>query len=82
MDKKREFYITVSPKLNIDPNDIVGKIEFFDNELGNDFLDYMNACKDVSIKPMGIGEADDDCNIIDFNLICFTIHKEDDGFEE
>ena len=82
MDNKREFFITVSPKLNIDPNDIVGKIEFFDNELGNDFLDYMNACKDVSIKPMGIGEADDDCNIIDFNLICFTIHKEDDGFEE
>ena len=82
MNKKREFYITVTPKLNIDPNDIVGKIEFFDNELGNDFLDYMNACKDVSIKPMGIGEADDDRNIIDFNLICFTIHKEDDGFEE
>jgi hypothetical protein len=32
---------------------------------------------------MGIGEADDDLNIIDFNLIGFTIHKEEDnGIEE
>lgn len=83
MDNKREFYITVSPKLIIDPNDIVGKIEFFDTALGNEFLDYLNSCKDVSIKPMGIGEADDDRNIIDFNLIGFTIHKEEDnGIEE
>jgi hypothetical protein len=77
MDSKREFYITVSPKLNIDLTDVVGKIEFFDTSLGNEFLDYLNSCKDVSIKPMGIGEADDCGNIIEFNLLGFTIHKEE-----
>ena len=77
MDNKREFYITVSPKINIDINDIVGKIEFLDTTLGNRFIDMLNKGIDFTIKPMGFGEADDSGNITNFNLMGFTIHKEE-----
>lgn len=77
MDNKREFYITVYPKLNIDLTDVVGKIEFLDSTLGNMFMDMLNKGVDFSIKPFGTGECDENGNIKTFNLLGFTIHKEE-----
>lgn len=77
MDSKREFYITVSPKLNIDITDVVGKIEIFDSTLGNMLIDRLNKGEDFSIKPFGTGECDERGNIKTFNLLGFTIHKEE-----
>ena len=77
MDKKREFYITVYPKLNIDLNDVVGKIEFLDSRLGNMLIDMLNKGDDITIKPFGSGERDEKGNIKTFNLLGFTIRKEE-----
>ena len=77
MDNKRGFYITCNPCLNIDIKDIVGKIEFLDTTLGNIFVDMLNKGVDFSINPFGTGEMDDNGDITNFNLIGFTIHKEE-----
>ena len=77
MDSKREFYITVSPKLNIDIKNVVGKIEFFDTSLSNIVLEALNNGDDMTIKPFGTGECDEHGNIKTFNLLGFTIHKEE-----
>jgi hypothetical protein len=77
MDSKREFYITVTPKLNIDLKDVVGKIEFLDSTLGNMLIDRLNKGEDFSIKPFGTGERDEKGNIKTFNLLGFTIRKEE-----
>ena len=73
----KEYYITVSPKLNIDIKDVVGKIEFFDTSLSNIVLDVLNKGDDMTIKPFGTGECDENGNIKTFNLLGFTIHKEE-----
>lgn len=75
MDSKREFYITVSPKLNIDITDVVGKIEIFDSTLGNMLIDMLNKGVDFDIKPFGYGNRDESDDIKDFKLIGFTIKK-------
>ena len=75
MDSKREFYITVSPKLNIDITDVVGKIEIFDSTLGNTLIDMLNKGVDFDIKPFGYGNMDESGDIKDFKLIGFTIKK-------
>lgn len=75
--KKREFYLTVSPSLNMDIKDVVGKIEFLDTTLGNMIIDRLNKGEDFSIKPFGCGECDERGNIKTFNLLGFTIHKEE-----
>ena len=77
MDSKREFYITVSPKLNIDLTDVVGKIEFLDSTLGNMIIDMLNKGVDFSIQPFGNGYMDENGEIKNFNLIGFTIRKEE-----
>jgi len=73
----KEYYITVTPKLNIDIKDVVGKIEFFDTTLGNMLIDMLNKGIDFSIKPFGTGECDENGEIKTFNLLGFTIRKEE-----
>lgn len=73
----KEFYITVTPKLNIDIKDVVGKIKFFDTSLSNIVLEALNNGDDMTIKPFGTGECDENGNIKTFNLLGFTIHKEE-----
>lgn len=73
----KEYYITVTPKLNMDITDVVGKIEFLDSTLGNMIIDRLNKGEDFSIKPFGTGECDENGNIKTFNLLGFTIHKEE-----
>ena len=73
----KEYYITVTPKLNIDLKDVVGKIEFFDSTLGNMLIDMLNKGDDITIKPFGSGERDENGNIKTFNLLGFTIRKEE-----
>lgn len=77
MDSKQEFYITVSPKLNMDITDVVGKIEFLDSTLGNMIIDRLNKGEDFSIKPFGCGNRGENGEIKNFNLIGFTIRKEE-----
>ena len=74
--KKMEFYLTTTPDLNININDIVGKIEFLDTTLGNTFIDMLNKGINFSIKPFGVGEVNDIGDFTNFNLIGFTIHNE------
>lgn len=71
--KKMEFYLTTTPDFNININDVIGKIEFFDTPLGNMFIDMLNKGIKFSIKPFGVGDSGD---ITNFNLIGFTIHGE------
>lgn len=73
----KEYCITVTPQLNIDIKDVVGKIEFFDSTLGNMLIDRLNKGEDFSIKPFGSGECDEKGNIKTFNLLGFTIRKEE-----
>lgn len=73
----KEYYITVTPKLNIDIKDVVGKIEFFDTSLSNIVIEALNNGDDMTIKPFGTGECDENGNIKTFNLLGFTIHKEE-----
>ena len=73
----KEYCITVTPQLNIDIKDVVGKIEFFDSTLGNMLIDRLNKGEDFSIKPFGTGERDEKGNIKTFNLLGFTIRKEE-----
>ena len=73
----KEYCITVTPKLNIDIKDVVGKIEIFDSTLGNMLIDRLNKGEDFSIKPFGTGECDENGEIKTFNLLGFTIRKEE-----
>ena len=73
----KEYYITVTPKLNIDIKDVVGKIEFFDTSLSNIVIEALKNGDDITIKPFGSGERDENGNIKTFNLLGFTIHKEE-----
>jgi hypothetical protein len=73
----KEYCITVTPKLNIDIKDVVGKIEIFDSTLGNMLIDRLNKGEDFSIKPFGTGERDEKGNIKTFKLLGFTIRKEE-----
>lgn len=73
----KEYYITVTPKLNIDIKDVVGKIEFFDTSLSNIVIEALNNGDDMTIKPFGTGECDENGEIKTFNLLGFTIHKEE-----
>lgn len=73
----KEYYITITPKLIIDIKDVVGKIEFFDTSLSNIVLEVLNNGDDMTIKPFGTGECDENGNIKTFNLLGFTIHKEE-----
>lgn len=73
----KEYCITVTPKLNIDIKDVVGKIEIFDSTLGNMLIDRLNKGEDFSIQPFGSGNMDESGEIKDFNLIGFTIRKEE-----
>jgi hypothetical protein len=82
MDKKREFYITVYPKLNIDIKDVVGKIEIFDSTLGNMLIDRLNKGEDFSIKPFGTGERDEKGKLKTFNLLGFTIRREEYNYDD
>ena len=61
----------------MDITDIVGKIEFLDSTLGNMIIDRLNKGEDFSIKPFGSGNMDESGEIKDFNLIGFTIRKEE-----
>lgn len=78
----KEYYITVTPKLNIDIKDVVGKIEIFDSTLGNMLIDRLNKGEDFSIKPFGSGECDEKGNIKTFNLLGFTIRKEEYNYSD
>ena len=40
-------------------------------------IDMLNKGEDFSIKPFGTGEMDDNGELTNFNLIGFTIHKEE-----
>lgn len=73
----KKYYITVTPKLNIDIKDVVGKIEFFDTSLSNIVLEALNNGDDITIKPFGTGECDERGNIKTFKLLGFTIRKEE-----
>ena len=61
----------------MDITDVVGKIEFIDSTLGNMLIDMLNKGVDFSIKPFGSGNMDESGEIKDFNLIGFTIRKEE-----
>ena len=73
----KEYYITVTPKLNIDIKDVVGKIEIFDSTLGNMLIDRLNKGEDFTIKPFGTGERNEKGKLKTFNLLGFTIRKEE-----
>ena len=74
MDSNKHFFITIRPQAtHIDIQDIVAKIEFIDTPESNALLAVVNEGKDITIKPYGYGERDENGNIKDFNLIGFTI---------
>lgn len=72
----KEYYITVTPKFNIDIKDVVGKIEFFDTSLSDIVLEALNNGDDITITPFGTGERDEKGKIKTFNLLGFTIRKD------
>jgi hypothetical protein len=78
----KKYYITVTPKLNIDFKDVVGKIEIFDSTLGNMLIDRLNKGEDFSIKPFGTGERDEKGRLKTFNLLGFTIRREEYNYDD
>lgn len=78
----KEYYITVTPKLNIDIKDVVGKIEFFDTSLSNIVLEALNKGDDITIKPFGTGERDEKGKLKTFNLLGFTIRREEYNYDD
>lgn len=79
----KEYYITVTPKLNIDIKDVVGKIEFFDtSSLSNIVLEALNKGDDITIKPFGTGERDEKGKLKTFNLLGFTIRREEYNYDD
>lgn len=72
--RKRDFYLTIRPQTTyIDLQDIVAKIEFIGTPESTALLDALNRGQDITIKPFGYGERDENGIIKDFNLVGFTI---------
>ena len=74
MNNKRQFYITFRQQDEyIDVQNIVGKIEFIDTFESNVLFEAIKRGKDITIKPFGYCNRDEDGNIKDFILTGFTI---------
>ena len=74
MDNEKEFYITINQQDEyIDIQNIVGKIEFLDTPDSKMLLDVIKRGKDITIKPFGYCDRDENGNIKDFTLTGFTI---------
>ena len=74
MDKNKKFYLTIRPQTTyIALQDIVAKIEFIGTPESTALLDALNRGQDITIKPFGYGERDENGNIKDFTLMGFTI---------
>lgn len=72
--RKRDFYLTIRPQTTyIALQDIVAKIEFIGTPESTALLDALNRGQDITIKPFGYGERDENGIIKDFNLVGFTI---------
>ena len=72
--RKRDFYLTIRPQTTyIALQDIVAKIEFIGTPESTALLDALNKGQDITIKPFGYGERDENGIIKDFNLVGFTI---------
>ena len=60
MDNEKEFYITIRQQDEyIDVQNIVGKIEFLDTPDGKMLLDAIKRGNDITIKPFGYGNRDE-----------------------
>lgn len=78
MSKNKKFYLTIGQTAtHIDIQDIVAEIKFIDTFKSNALLDAVCEGKDITIKPYGYGERDENGNIKDFTLIGFTIDATD-----
>lgn len=73
MDRNKEYRLTLNHTYPIDISDIIGTIKFIDTPESNALLAALNEGNDITIKPYGYGERDENGNIKDFNLIGFTI---------
>lgn len=74
MDNEKEFYITCRHQDEyIDIQNIVGKIEFLDTLESKMLLDAIKRGNDITIKPFGYGNRDENGDIKDFTLTGFTI---------
>lgn len=74
MDRNKHFFLTIRPQATyIDIQDIVAKIEFIDTPESNALLAALSEGKDITIKPFGRGERDENGIIKNFNLVGFTI---------
>ena len=74
MDNEKQFYITFRQQDEyIDIQNIVGKIEFIDTLESKMLLEAIKRGNDITIKPFGYCNRDDDGNIKDFTLTGFTI---------
>ena len=72
--RKRDFYLTIRPQTTyIALQDIVAKIEFIGTPESTALLDALNRGQDITIKPFGYGERDENGIIKDFTLTGFTI---------
>ena len=76
----KEYYLTVEPTTYeemswINLSKAVGKIEFFDTPNGMAFQDILksNSANIIKIKPYGVGEKDENGNVIKFTLKGFSI---------
>lgn len=74
MDRNKHFFLTIRPQTTyIAIQDIVAKIEFIGTPESTALLDALNRGQDITIKPFGYGERDENGIIKDFNLAGFTI---------